>query len=86
MHRRDPAAAARRRRRISAGSRKRTSTKSGAPQGQARAKLLRIGAAVAFGAMPNARLSASLRSLSDDGATEDQPQLLGHRPADAGGH
>jgi hypothetical protein len=57
MHGGDPAAAARRPW-ISADRRKRDSTKSGATQAQARAQLLRVGAAVGFGAMPsNARLS-----------------------------
>jgi hypothetical protein len=51
MHKGDPVAAAGRRW-ISADRRKRNSTKSGAPQAQARAKLSRIGATVGFGAKP----------------------------------
>jgi hypothetical protein len=48
MHKGDPVAAAGRRW-ISADRRKRDSTKSGATQAQARAKLLRLGAALGFG-------------------------------------
>jgi hypothetical protein len=62
MHRGDPAPRLGGHRINSADPRKLGSIKLGGVSAQARAKLLSIGAAVGFGAAPNVRLSASLRS------------------------